>query len=385
MLVAFSKILPNNFYKIDDESVKVLNIDRIGSRIRVLRAKTAQLVLHTLSEPFFMSNRENLGSVLGFKPPKMSNLTPNFTLIPESVGLGTTSGTGVGNTITFANPGVGKTQIFIKPKQIYFRNHGLALNDEISYETNGGTSLQVWNGLVGSPYQSLTDFSELYVYKFDDNFIGISSNKIGIGSTGAVVGVNTTTSLLSFTNVGTGDTHSFTTNFINNLRVKVDSNVVTVSTAVTHSLQVSDRIDIEVKPKTVIDVDVIYNEYNRRIVFDPRTFSSGDVDVNENSINFSSRYFETGDRVIYTETSPIGGLVDQEMYYVLIYERNKIRLVNELYQIKTEECVNITSTGSGTLSRINPSVVLNKNNTVRFNLSDESLAFNFVGENYSAL
>ena len=65
-------------------------------------------------------------------------------------------------------------------------------------------------------------------------------------------------------------------------------------------------------------------------------------------------------------------------------ERNKIRLVNELYQIKTEECVNITSTGSGTLSRINPSVVLNKNNTVRFNLSDESLAFNFVGENYSA-
>ena len=36
--------------------------------------------------------------------------------------------------------------------------------------------------------------------------------------------------LLSFTNAGTGDTHSFTTNFINNLRVKVDSNVVTVST-----------------------------------------------------------------------------------------------------------------------------------------------------------
>ena len=40
MLVAsFSKILPNNFYKIDDESVKVLNIDRIGSRIRVLRSQ----------------------------------------------------------------------------------------------------------------------------------------------------------------------------------------------------------------------------------------------------------------------------------------------------------------------------------------------------------
>ena len=60
---------------------------------------------------------------------------------------------------------------------------------------------------------------------------------------------------------------------------------------ITHSLQVSDRIDIEVKPKTVIDVDVIYNDNNRRIVFDPRTFSSGDVDVNENSINFSSEIF----------------------------------------------------------------------------------------------
>ncbi len=381
----FSKILPNNFYKIDDESVKVLNIDRIGSRIRVLRAQNGTTgAAHTLGTILHEQSREFRFSA-GIQTSKNVKLDTELYFDPaESVGLGTTAGTGVGNTITFANPGAGKTQIFIKPKQIYFPNHGLNLNDEISYETNGGTSLQVWNGLSGSPYQSLTDFSDLYVYKYDDNFIGISSNKVGIGSTGAVVGVNTTTSLLSFTNVGTGDTHSFTTNFINNLRVKVDSNVVTVSTAVTHSLQVSDRIDIEVKPKTVIDVDVIYNEYNRRIVFDPRTFSSGDVDVNENSINFSSRYFETGDRVIYTETSPIGGLVDQEMYYVLIYERNKIRLVNELYQIKTEECVNITSTGSGTLSRINPSVVLNKNNTVRFNLSDESLAFNFVGENYSA-
>ena len=53
-------------------------------------------------------------------------------------------------------------------------------------------------------------------------------------------------------------------------------------------------------------------------------------------------------------------------------ERNKIRLVNELYQIKTEEW-SYLPTGSGIPSRINPSVVLNKNNTVRFNLSDESL------------
>ena len=109
----------------------------------------------------------------------MSNLTPNFTLILKVLVLGQLLELGWKHN-HFANPGVGKTQIFIKPKQIYFRNHGLALNDEISYETNGGTSLQVWNGLVGSPYQSLTDFSELYVYKFDDNFIGISSNKIGI-------------------------------------------------------------------------------------------------------------------------------------------------------------------------------------------------------------
>ena len=382
---AFDKILPNNFYKIDDESVKVLNIDKIGNRIRVLRAQNGTTgAAHSLGTTLQEQSREFRFSA-GVGTSKNIKLDTELYFNPaESVGLGTTSGTGVGNTITFADPGAGRTQVFIKPKQIYFKNHELNLNDEISYETNGGTSIQVWNGVSGSPYQNLTDFSELYVYKFDNNFIGISSNKIGIGSTGDVVGVNTTTSLLSFTNVGTGDTHSFTTNFVNNLRVKVDSNVVTVSTAVTHSLQPFDRINIDVKPKTIIDVDVIYNEYNRRIVFDPRTFSSGDVDVNEDSINFSSKFFETGDRVIYTETSSIGGLVDQEMYYVLVYERNKIRLTHELYQLNTGEYIDITSAGSGKLSRINPNVILNRNNTVRFNLSDESLAFNFAGENYSA-
>ena len=122
----FSKILPNNFYKIDDESVKVLNIDRIGSRIRVLRSQNGTTGVHTLGTVLHEQSREFRFSV-GIQTSKNVKLDTELYFDPaESVGLGTTSGTGVGNTITFANPGVGKTQIFIKPKQISFRNHGLA-------------------------------------------------------------------------------------------------------------------------------------------------------------------------------------------------------------------------------------------------------------------
>jgi len=38
------------------------------------------------------------------------------------VGVGTV---GAGSTITFSNPGVGVTQMFVPTKQIYLPNHGL--------------------------------------------------------------------------------------------------------------------------------------------------------------------------------------------------------------------------------------------------------------------
>ena len=60
-------------------------------------------------------------------------------------GVGTISGVGIGSTLTFSNPGVGITQIFIPTRTIYFPNHNLETGDSLIYSTNIGTSISVSN------------------------------------------------------------------------------------------------------------------------------------------------------------------------------------------------------------------------------------------------
>ena len=91
-------------------------------------------------------------------PKQISHLDSmkNYTLNLESVGIGTTTGNGVGTVVTFRNPGVECTSIFIQPQPIFYENHGLKLNDRLVYSTNGGSTLGVWNG-ISTNFRSLTE------------------------------------------------------------------------------------------------------------------------------------------------------------------------------------------------------------------------------------
>ena len=376
----------NDILGIGTEKVKVLNIDKLNSRFRVLREQESTVgSAHTRSTKIYEDSSKFTVNVGSIKTTRIFKVNRELYFDPsESVGIGTTLGTGVGNTITFSNPGAGITQVFVSPQRIYYPNHGLKLNDPITYSSNGGTSIQVWNGT--DSYKDLTDYPNLFAANITDNHIGISSNKIGIGTTGSYVGLGTDSALLYFTSVGTGSTHSFKTNLNNVLSGKVDKNVVTVSTASSHSLTVRDKININVKPKDVVTIQVKYDDYNRRIVFDPKSFTSSDVDITKNTIQFSSGDFKTGDRVIHTSSSPSGGLINEEMYYVITYDETEVRLVRNHSDLTSQspEFVNITSAGSGTLSKVNPSINVSKNNTLKFDLSDSSLAFTNNSNLYSA-
>ena len=381
-------IRPNDVLGIGTERVKVLNIDPISQRIRVLRAQDGTIgVAHTNKEILLEDSRKFRVNISGLTTTRSYAVNEELYFDPaESVGVGTVLSTGAGTTITFSNPGVGATQVFVEPRSIYYPNHGLKLNETISYNTNGGDSISVWNGAVGSAFTSLNNFSTLYAVPLSNDFIGISSNKIGLSSTG-YVGVNTSLSLLYFTsNVGTGDTHSFTTNKNNVISGQISQNIVTVSTATTHGLSANDTVYMTVKPTGEQTVKVKYDKYNRRIVFDPRNFSAGDVDTNLNTIGFSTEYFSHGDRVIYTSSSPSGGLVDEGMYYVIPYNDTNVRLVKEKFELDAAEpnYVNITSASAGTLSKINPLINSRRNNSLVFDLSDSSLAFFYNSLQYPA-
>ena len=78
---------------------------------------------------------------------------------------------------------------------------------------------------------SMTMTSSMLVLS-TETFIGLSTNKIGLGTEGEFVGVGTTSGLLMFTSVPGDDYHSFVTDKDNVLTGDVKVTTVNVATSV---------------------------------------------------------------------------------------------------------------------------------------------------------
>ena len=367
----------NDILQIEDEKVKVLNIDIKNSRIRVLRsvegtvsaAHTATTVLSEVSRKFTIDSLPENQVTFNYNREIYFNPA-------EALGIGTLAGVGIGTTISFANPGAGLTQIFIPTRTIYLPSHELNTGDLVSYNNNDGLSIEVLSGVT--TFRIAND-TPLYIAKVSNDLIGISTFKVGLGSTGTFVGIASTTAtsgLLYLTGIGTGTNHSFTTVNSNVVTCEATKNIVTVATASTHGLSLKDNVNIDVVPGITTTITVQYDDYNRRIVFNPKSFVSGDVDTSENTITINDHGFNSGDKVIHTSASPSGGLEDEKIYYVLRYTKDRIKLCTSRYQSLrfNPEVVDISSASSGTISAINPAINAYRGNTVKFDLSDSSLS-----------
>ena len=134
--------------------------------------------------------------------------------------------------------------------------------------------------------------------------------------------------------------------------------MVTVSTASTHGLTNKDSVFLNVLPGITTTVKVAYNDYNRRLVINPRTFASGDVDVSTNTITIPRHGYSNGQKVIYTASTASGGLFNNGIYYAYVVDLDSIKLCNEYYQSRKSApiVVDITSASAGTISPINPNV-----------------------------
>lgn len=383
--LSYPNIRENDIYQIGNEQIKVLNIDSQSSRIRVLRNQnnTSGLVTYNAGIALIEKTKKfginfGISTSYNFKINKEIYFDPT-----QSVGLGTTSGVGIVSAIYFSNPGVGITQITIPTQTIYLPNHNLITGDSLTYSANGGTGVSISTNGVSS-FQ-LSDNSNVYVAKISNDLIGISTIKVGLGSTGTFVGVGSTASgILYFTSVGTGDTHSFKTNYENNLSGTISKNVVTVSTAETHGLSLLDSVIISAKPGINTTFSVKYDDYNRRMVINPRTFSS--INITNNTITISNHKYYTGQKVLYTSNTPATGLINNNFYYIIVIDSNNVRLSNSYYNAtkNNPEEIDILSSTSGILSPINPPLQVVKNQQITFDLSDTSLSFVSVGNTYSA-
>jgi hypothetical protein len=305
----------------------------------------------------------------------------------DAVGLGTTSGIGIGVTLIFSNPGTGITQIFIPTKSIYISNHQLNTGDELVYSTNNGTPIGVSTDGTSTSI-SISDQQTVFVAKISDDLIGISTVRVGLGTTGIFVGIaNTTrgTGTLFFTNIGTGDNHSFKTTYAG-LSGSISKNTVTVSTAQTHGLLNNDIVFVDVNPSISTTFTVKYNDYNRKVLINPKDFVSAGINTITNTITILNHNFKRGQKVIHTAVTPANGLENNKEYFIFIVDDNKIKLTDTYYESinAKPEIINITSISDGTLSLVNPPIQVYQNSSIVFDLSDSSLSYTQQGSSYPA-
>ena len=376
--LTYPNIRENDILGIGTEQVKVLNVDTKSSRIRVIRAINGTVgSSHSTTEILYEYSRKfSINS--GFRSQYDYKVNREIYFNPiETVGLGTTSGVGIGTIISFSNPGVGKTQIFIPTRSLYIPDHQLYTGDELIYFTNNGSPIGVsTNGISSSV--TLTNQSRLYVAKISDDLIGISTFKVGIGTEGIFVGITSQTNtigLLHFTNIGTGENHSFKTTY-DNLSGNISKNIVTVLTTQDHGLANNEVVDIDINPSISTTFVVRYNDYNKKLLINPRDFISAGINTITNTITITNHKFTKGQKVIHNSVVPAIGLDNNKEYFVVIVDNDNIKLTNTQYDSFSlkPSIIGITSASDGTLSPVNPPIQVYRNSSVIFDLSDSSLS-----------
>jgi hypothetical protein len=355
-----SFIMENDVYTISSEKVKILNVDQKSSRIRVLRNINNQIGIssYSIGTSLFEDTRKfkfNLGISTSYYNYKLNK---EFYFNPqESISLGSV---GINSTLYFENPGVGSTYITIPSKSIYLDNHNLKSGDQLFYSSNGGSSILASTDTVSSFI--LNDNSIVYVSKINEYLIGIST-------------IANDTETLYFMGVGSGEYHSLKTNYQKTFIGEIVNNKVNVTTSSSHGLSLNDMVNIDVRSGISTTVIIKYDDYNRRMVANPKQIES--VDVNNDILIIPNHGYFTGDKVICNLLSPISGLFNNKIYYVIYVSRNKIKLSNSLYDSNNNQqsVVNIISSGSGSLSQINPPLSILNGETIIFDLSDSSLSY----------
>lgn len=387
-------VVEDDIFVVGEEEIKILSIDLDSRRIKVLRGDNP--VSHSKND-FLIE-----------KPRKFyfdSNLDKNYKINKkyyfdpkETVGIGLTFGVGIGTTLSFSNPGVGITEIFIPTRSLYINNHHLKTGDKLIYNTNGGVGIKVSND--GLSDFTLNDNDLLYVAQISDNLIGLSTHKIGLSTQGDFIGIGTNTSILFFKDFGSGLNHSLTTNYDENLTRNVNSIKSTLTTNSEHFLRFKDLINLDVKSSNTKTFILSYDFNSRNLIINKTLVQS----IDGNILTILNHNFIKGQKVLFNSfnllDSPETDLIDGEKYYILPLNSNQFKLSRTYFgSFNNEDIVDINiqiynplipgfNLEKGLfLSLINPNIKIIKNDSIVFDLSDISLDgfdFNiFEDENYN--
>jgi len=306
-----------------------------------------------------------------------TNVAAGTTII--SVGIGSiqispihTLGVGISTTVVSTQRSVYNK--FVPSRSIYIPNHKYYTGQSLTYNVGlGGIGIIVSNTGTGSTFR-INQNQTVYAVNFGNDYIGLST--LGFTTT---TGIGTTNNSLYFfsptTNIGLA--HSLTTQF-SKITGTFENYSVTVSTAQTHGLQTDDKIKFNVFPSFSNTIKLRYDTILRKITTDKIDFDASSVGVNTqtNEITITGNKLKTGDKVVYyTNTNTvIGGLTNNNTYYVLKQDPDKIKLSNYLYDTTDGTCISFTNVGVSThsIALINPPISLTRGDILNFDLTDAS-------------
>ena len=308
-----------------------------------------------------------------------TNVAAGTTII--SVGIGSiqispnhTLGGSISTTVVSTQRSV--YDKFVPSRSIYIPNHKYYTGQSLTYNVGlGGTGIIVANTGTGSTFR-INQNQTVYAVNLGNDYVGLST--LGFTTT---TGIGTSNNSLYFfsqtTNIGLS--HSLTTQY-SKITGTFENYSVTVSTAQTHGLQTDDKIKFNVFPSFSNTIKLRYDTALRKITTDKIDFDASSVGVNTqtNEITITGNKLKTGDKVVYynNANTAIGGLTNNNTYYILKQDSDKIKLSNYLYDTTVGTCISFTTVGASnhSIALINPPISLTKGDILTFDLSDDTVS-----------
>jgi hypothetical protein len=368
------KVSIGSSIRIENEIFSILNIYPSFNVLRVKRNPSG--IVHTQTTIIdFLPNSLTVNKVTDYFESKVN--TKVYYNPTKSIGIGITPGIGVSVDYSV---GITTYNTFIPTQSIFLPNHPFTTNQQVIFRKPSGLNpIAVSNTPTSSAFNILNGDSEvLYVINKSKDYIGIVTS----------VGLTTNTNGLFLRSLGSDNfEYSIESNFTQ-VKAKVNKINSVVSVSTSHNLKTGDEIKLYVKPNlsvgigTSSSIKVKVDSLSQKIVLNPISFNSSQINTLNNSITIYSHSLNTGDKIIYKALATIPtGLVNGS-YFVYKIDNDNIKLC-ETYKDSvsiTPRFVDIASSGSGThqISIINPQIKPIKNNNLVFDLSDPSLiGYNF--------
>ena len=374
---SLNAVKANDILGITTEKLLVLNVDSVNSKLRVKREFDGVLGTAHSSASLVTNLNRTITFNLGINTDIQTNINvPRYFNPIESVALGESSGVGIGSTIrySFRVIGGGSTERFIPTQNIFLQNHNFKTGEKLIYSSDTGTTLEVSND-IGQTFR-LTNNSPVFAINNGTNLLGLSTNRVAIGSTGSVTGIGSTAYQLFFKDHGTGVIHSLTPQKTE-ITGSIEKIVGTVVTKEPHRLQLKDLVLLSVTPGITTTFQVQYDDATRRTFINPINFGASAVDIVKDQIVIPNHGYKTGDKVLYKSSNPANPLFNSFTYFIVKVDKNTIKLSETDFKSKKliPNCISLTSTGSDhTIALINPPLSLTRGYKVGFAVSDSSLS-----------